>query len=215
MFVLPFGFSSELVEYPHQARKCSTPSKCFYQPTKKTSLLVFFPFAFFFLFYCKYIHVAEPDSCWQVQGAPFNSLSPKSLFPVLVAELAVPPAAFSRGPLAQGHGTILALLPCPFQPCSICSGTTSCCSSPEGRWGLLIPADFPLSPLFVQGAPCSPAPISGSWHKLKTNLAPVSVFAANFTSADYFYGLLTKRERVCREPLAGPWKMPNESLWGS
>lgn len=78
---------------------------------------------------------------------------------------------------------------------------------------MLIPAAFPPSPLFVPGAPHSPAPISRSWHKLKTNLAPVSVFAANFTSADYFYGLLTKRECVCREPLAGPWKMPNESLW--
>lgn len=63
------------------------PAKCFLPAYQKDITAGLFSKKKFF---CKYIYVAEPNSCWQVQGGPFNSLSPQSLFPVLGAKLAVP-----------------------------------------------------------------------------------------------------------------------------
>lgn len=139
--------------YPHQARIWSITAKCFYQPTKRTSLLVFFSRDFFF--FCKFFYVAEPDSCWQVQGGPFNSLSPKSLFPVLGAELAVPAAACSRGPWAQGRGTVLPLRPYPFQPAPSALGPRAAGPHQRGGGGCSSRQLFPL-PFVRAGSSAQP-----------------------------------------------------------
>lgn len=113
MFVLPSGFYLRVGGISSSGQDMVHNSQVFLPAYQKdiTAGLFFPAFFIYFFFFCKYINMVEPNSCWQVQGAPFHSLSPKSLFPVLGAEQAVPAAPAPEGPWHRDVGQSLVPIP--------------------------------------------------------------------------------------------------------
>lgn len=156
---------------------------------------LFFPaFFIYFFFFLQIYQYGRAKFLLAGAGSSIPFSEPQKPLPSAGGRAGRACSPCSRGPLAQGRGTVLGAH---SSPAPSALGPRAAGPHQRGGGGCSSQQLFPPSSLFVPGASLSPAPISGSWHKLKTNLAPVSAFAASFTSPDYFYGLLTKRERVC------------------